>query len=95
MEDLVAKFIAKKDGRQRVLDEAVKVAARYKDGEKRDNSDVYVKLMRMVVNDGLMAIHREEERVKEVMDRKGSDKVKEKMKKTLNIIESFKRKDLF
>jgi len=60
-------------------------------GQKR--AEVYVKVMRKVLNEGAAFVKKEEERVKKLMDGKMSKEKKEDMQERINILKSFVLQD--
>ena len=61
--------------------------------EKGEDALVYVKIMKATLETGKEGVEKEKARVEKVMDNKASDKVKAKMARKLNVLNSFAVKD--
>ncbi len=61
--------------------------------EDRVKATKYIKLMKLVAEDGFGALKAEEDRVNKLMKEKMSDKKKDELKRTLNVIRSFTKDD--
>ena len=61
--------------------------------EKGGEGDVYVKIMKASIENGKEGVLKEIKRVEKMMEEKSSDKVKEKLAKKRNVLNSFKVRD--
>ena len=90
LDSLAEKFsLAKtKDERQKILFAAESWAR-----EKGDEAAVYVKIMKAALEDGKEGLVKEIKRVEKMMENKSSDKIKEKLVKKRNVLNSFRVRD--
>ena len=77
-----------KDERQKILFAAESWAR-----EKGDEAAVYVKIMKAALEDGKEGLVKEIKRVEKMMENKSSDKIKEKLVKKRNVLNSFRVRD--
>jgi len=90
LDTLAEKFAraATKEDREKVL-----FAAEAWAKEKGEDAEVYVKIMKASLETGKEGVERERLRVEKLMENKASEKVKEKMSKKMNVLNSFAVKD--
>ena len=88
MAERFAKASSKKD-REKILFAAESWA---KDQDADSGSDVYVKIMKTALDTGKEGLEKELARVEKMMENKSSDKVREKLTKKRNVLNSFRVK---
>jgi len=90
MDTLAEKFskATNKEDREKILFAAESWAK-----EKGEDAEVYVKIMKAALETGKEGVEKEKARVEKVMDNKSSNKVKTKMAKKLNVLNSFSVKE--
>ena len=77
-----------KDDREKILFAAESWAK-----EKGEDALVYVKIMKASLDTGNAGVEKEKARVVKVMDNKASEKVKAKMSRKMNVLNSFSVRD--
>ncbi|XP_076307259.1 endoplasmic reticulum protein 29-like protein wbl [Tachypleus tridentatus] len=82
-----------KEKREKILKEATDLKAALDKEDERKYGDVYVKMMKKILERGNGFVASEAERVKNIKNGKITDAKKEEMQGRLNILESFKKKD--
>ena len=87
MAERFAKASSKED-REKILFAAESWAKEQEDG----GSDVYVKIMKTALDTGKEGLEKEIVRVEKMMENKSSDKVREKLTKKRNVLNSFRVK---
>ena len=88
MAERFAKASSKED-REKILFAAESWA---KEQQDDSGSDVYVKIMRTALDTGKEGLEKEVARVEKMMENKSSDKVREKLNKKRNVLNSFRVK---
>ena len=90
MDTLAEKFskATNKDDREKILFAAESWAK-----EKGEDALVYVKIMKASLDTGNAGVEKEKARVVKVMDNKASEKVKAKMSRKMNVLNSFSVRD--
>jgi len=87
---LVSQFFkAGEDGKAAILKKAEDAAAALTQAQDQESAEVYVKMLRKVLDKGDKFIQQETERVEKLRDGKVSDKKKEQLGRRLNILTSF------
>ena len=89
--DTLAERFAKassKEDREKILFAAESWAKE----QEESGSDVYVKIMKTALDTGKEALEKEIVRVEKMMENKSSDKVREKLTKKRNVLNSFRVK---
>ena len=61
--------------------------------EKGEEGEVYVKIMKSAIDTGIDGVEKEKRRVENLIENKLSEKVKSKMERKLNVLNSFEIKD--
>ena len=87
MAERFAKASSKED-REKILFAAESWAKEQEDG----GSEVYVKIMKTALDTGREGLEKEVARVEKMMENKSSDKVREKLAKKRNVLNSFRVK---
>ena len=89
--DTLAERFAKagsKEDREKILF----AAESWANGQEDGDSDVYVKIMKTALDTGKEGLEKEIVRVEKMMENKSSDKVREKLTKKRNVLNSFRVK---
>ena len=89
--DTLAERFAKassKEDREKILFAAESWAKEQED----EGSDLYIKIMRIALDSGKEGLEKEVARVEKMLGNKSSDKVKEKLSKKRNVLNSFRVK---
>lgn len=79
-----------KEDREKILFAAESWA---KEKTEDSGADVYVKIMKAALDGGMEGLKKEVTRVEKMLDKKSSDKVREKLTKKRNVLNSFRARD--